>query len=89
MPLHIELEASGGIDLTTVRGVAETGVERISVGADPFGPVPGFWIGLDLTGRTRLAGALIILATFPTRHWPNRGRPSEQATASLVDDRLR
>jgi nicotinate-nucleotide pyrophosphorylase (carboxylating) len=29
----VELEASGGIDLTTVRGVAETGVERISVGA--------------------------------------------------------
>ena len=29
----IELEASGGIDLGTVRAVAETGVERISVGA--------------------------------------------------------
>ena len=29
----VELEASGGIDLTTVRGIAETGVERISVGA--------------------------------------------------------
>jgi nicotinate-nucleotide pyrophosphorylase (carboxylating) len=29
----VELEASGGIDLGTVRGVAETGVERISVGA--------------------------------------------------------
>ena len=29
----VELEASGGIDLDTVRGVAETGVERISVGA--------------------------------------------------------
>ncbi len=29
----VELEASGGIDLSTVRGVAETGVERISVGA--------------------------------------------------------
>ncbi|MEI8375113.1 MAG: carboxylating nicotinate-nucleotide diphosphorylase [Planctomycetota bacterium] len=29
----VELEASGGIDLTTVRRVAETGVERISVGA--------------------------------------------------------
>ena len=29
----VELEASGGIDLTTVRGVAESGVERISVGA--------------------------------------------------------
>ena len=27
------LEASGGVNLTTVRGIAETGVERISVGA--------------------------------------------------------
>ncbi len=31
--MAVELEASGGIDLGTVRGVAETGVERISVGA--------------------------------------------------------
>jgi nicotinate-nucleotide pyrophosphorylase (carboxylating) len=29
----VGLEASGGIDLGTVRGVAESGVERISVGA--------------------------------------------------------
>jgi nicotinate-nucleotide pyrophosphorylase (carboxylating) len=29
----IELEASGGVNLRTVRGIAETGVERISVGA--------------------------------------------------------
>jgi nicotinate-nucleotide pyrophosphorylase (carboxylating) len=29
----IELEASGGVDLSTVRRIAETGVERISVGA--------------------------------------------------------
>jgi nicotinate-nucleotide pyrophosphorylase (carboxylating) len=29
----IELEASGGVDLSTVRAIAETGVERISVGA--------------------------------------------------------
>ena len=28
-----KLEASGGVNLTTVRGIAETGVERISVGA--------------------------------------------------------
>jgi nicotinate-nucleotide pyrophosphorylase (carboxylating) len=28
-----ELEASGGIDLTTIRRVAETGVDRISIGA--------------------------------------------------------
>jgi nicotinate-nucleotide pyrophosphorylase (carboxylating) len=29
----VELEASGGVDLSTVRGIAETGVERISIGA--------------------------------------------------------
>ena len=29
----IELEASGGIDLDTVRAVAQTGVDRVSVGA--------------------------------------------------------
>ncbi len=31
--LATELEASGGVNLKTVRGIAETGVERISVGA--------------------------------------------------------
>jgi nicotinate-nucleotide pyrophosphorylase (carboxylating) len=30
---HVQLEASGGVNLTTVRGIAETGVDRISVGA--------------------------------------------------------
>jgi nicotinate-nucleotide pyrophosphorylase (carboxylating) len=29
----VELEASGGVNLTTVRAIAQTGVERISVGA--------------------------------------------------------
>ena len=29
----IELEASGGVNLRTVHGIAETGVDRISVGA--------------------------------------------------------
>jgi nicotinate-nucleotide pyrophosphorylase (carboxylating) len=29
----IQLEASGGVNLTTIRGIAETGVDRISVGA--------------------------------------------------------
>jgi len=29
---HAELEASGGVTLATVRGIAETGVDRISVG---------------------------------------------------------
>jgi nicotinate-nucleotide pyrophosphorylase (carboxylating) len=27
------LEASGGVDLNTVRAIAETGVDRISIGA--------------------------------------------------------
>ena len=30
---HILLEASGGVNLSTVRGIAESGVDRISVGA--------------------------------------------------------
>jgi nicotinate-nucleotide pyrophosphorylase (carboxylating) len=30
---HVELEASGGVTLSTVRQIAETGIERISVGA--------------------------------------------------------
>jgi len=31
--LPVELEASGGVRLETVRAIAETGVERISAGA--------------------------------------------------------
>ncbi len=44
----VRLEASGGIDLTTVRGVAETGVDRISVGQLTHSAA---WldIGLDLS----------------------------------------
>lgn len=30
---QVQLEASGGVNLQTIRGIAETGVERISVGA--------------------------------------------------------
>ena len=30
---RVELEASGGVNLTTLRSIAETGVDRISVGA--------------------------------------------------------
>jgi nicotinate-nucleotide pyrophosphorylase (carboxylating) len=29
----VELEASGGVNLKTLRGIAETGVDRISLGA--------------------------------------------------------
>ena len=44
--LEIELEASGGIDLQTVRAIAETGVERISVGALTHSAINFDW-GLD------------------------------------------
>ncbi len=30
---HVQLEASGGVTLESIRGIAETGVDRISVGA--------------------------------------------------------
>ncbi|MEX2176714.1 MAG: carboxylating nicotinate-nucleotide diphosphorylase [Pirellulaceae bacterium] len=41
-----ELEASGGVNLDTVRGIAETGVERISVGALTHSAI-GLDVGLD------------------------------------------
>jgi nicotinate-nucleotide pyrophosphorylase (carboxylating) len=44
----IELEASGGVNLTTVAGIAATGVERISVGALTHSAVV-LDIGLDWT----------------------------------------
>ena len=42
----VELEASGGVDLGSVRRIAETGVERISVGALTHSAV-ALDIGLD------------------------------------------
>jgi nicotinate-nucleotide pyrophosphorylase (carboxylating) len=42
----VELEASGGINLSTIRAVAETGVERISSGALTHSAI-GLDIGLD------------------------------------------
>jgi nicotinate-nucleotide pyrophosphorylase (carboxylating) len=42
----IELEATGGVSLETIRGIAETGVERISVGALTHSAVC-FDVGLD------------------------------------------
>ena len=45
----VELEASGGIDLSTVRRVAETGVDRISVGALTHSAV-ALDVGLDWLG---------------------------------------
>ena len=50
----VELEASGGIDLSTVRSIAETGIERISAGAsDAFRRGARFWSGLGMTERRR------------------------------------
>ena len=43
---RLTLEASGGVDLTTVRGIAETGVDVISVGALTHS-APVLDIGLD------------------------------------------
>ncbi len=43
---HLELEASGGVNLSTVRAIAETGIERISVGALTHSAI-NFDIGLD------------------------------------------
>jgi nicotinate-nucleotide pyrophosphorylase (carboxylating) len=43
---HVLLEASGGVNLDTVRGIAETGVDRISVGALTHS-APALDIGLD------------------------------------------
>ncbi len=45
----VELEASGGVDLATVHTIAETGVERISVGALTHS-APSLDLGLDWRG---------------------------------------
>ncbi len=47
---RIMLEASGGVDLSTVRVIAESGVERIAVGAVTHG-APWLDIGLDLSAE--------------------------------------
>ena len=47
----VELEASGGITLETVRSIAETGVERISVGALTHS-APALDLGLDIKPGT-------------------------------------
>jgi len=44
---HIELEASGGISLDTVSEIAQTGVDRISIGALTHS-APSLDIGLDI-----------------------------------------
>jgi nicotinate-nucleotide pyrophosphorylase (carboxylating) len=42
----VELEASGGVTLSSVRQIAETGIERISVGALTHSPA-ALDFGLD------------------------------------------
>lgn len=44
-----QLEASGGVNLTTIRAISETGVDRISVGALTHS-APALDIGLDYAG---------------------------------------
>ena len=46
--LNLILEASGGIDLTTVRAIAETGIDRIAIGAITHS-APTLDLGLDET----------------------------------------
>ena len=45
---RVQLEASGGVSLETVRAIAETGVERISVGALTHSP-PAVDLAMDMT----------------------------------------
>lgn len=45
---HVQLEASGTVNLTTVAAIAQTGVDRISVGAITHS-APTLDIGLDIT----------------------------------------
>lgn len=48
---RVQLEASGGVNLTTIRGIAETGVDRISVGALTHSAV-NLDLGLDWSFTT-------------------------------------
>jgi nicotinate-nucleotide pyrophosphorylase (carboxylating) len=45
----VQLEASGGVNLGTVRSIAETGVDRISIGALTHS-APALDIALDYQG---------------------------------------
>lgn len=47
---RVELEASGGVTLETVRAIAETGVDRVAVGALTHS-APALDIGLDIDGN--------------------------------------
>ncbi len=45
---HVQLESSGGVTLDTVRQIAETGVDRIAIGALTHS-APALDLGLDIT----------------------------------------
>lgn len=45
---NVELEASGNINLTNIRAIAETGIDRISIGALTHS-APALDLGLDIT----------------------------------------
>ena len=47
---RVRLEASGGINFQTLRGIAETGVDRISIGALTHSAT-ALDIGLDYSGN--------------------------------------
>jgi nicotinate-nucleotide pyrophosphorylase (carboxylating) len=46
---HVQLEASGGVNQATLRDIAETGVDRISMGALTHSAI-NLDLGLDWTG---------------------------------------
>ena len=48
---HVQLEASGGVNLQTARAIADTGIERVSVGALTHSAI-WFDVGLDWSGQT-------------------------------------
>jgi len=62
----VALEASGGINESTVRAIAETGVERISVGALTHSVV-SLDVGLDLVPAERSPGGSASRATGRAR----------------------
>ena len=59
----IELEASGGVDLATVRAIAETRRRADQRrGSDAFHRRPGFWAGLDVTRRWKMPRIIRVAA---------------------------
>jgi nicotinate-nucleotide pyrophosphorylase (carboxylating) len=57
----VQLEASGGVNLTTVRSIGETGVDRISVG-ELTHSAPALDIGLDYETELQIANCKLQIA---------------------------